>query len=242
MQTRTRWTLLGIFLAAVVAIGAVSSFCITTWWRYRLFVRKCPDGALVQQIAVRADGLRRGASGPVLVEAKASYTVGDAERTLEVGIGSFDATLALVDAAGKVTALPPDGPSWQSAGDAARAALVKLPADLPDGDYVIRAHVVSRVGTSDLDVPLPLYAPARVHVLSDRPLYQPGQLVRFRSVVLRARDLAPLDGRPGVWRVRDPSGEVLLEEKAPAGAWGVTSGSFPLDAGAAQGVWHLAWV
>jgi hypothetical protein len=81
--------------------------------------------------------------------------------------------------------------------------------------------VTSRLGESSVEVPLALYAPARVHVLTDRPLYEPGNTVRFRAVVLRARDRVPLDGRPGRWLVTDPSGEVLLEEKAPAGpgAW-----------------------
>ena len=37
-------------------------------------------------------------------------------------------------------------------------------------------------------------------------------------------------------------GEVLLEEKAPAGEWGVVAGSFPLDKGAAIGTWKVAWV
>ena len=39
----------------------------------------------------------------------------------------------------------------------------------------------------------------------------------------------------------DPTGEVLLEEKAPAGEWGVVAGSFPLDKGAPTGRWTVAW-
>ena len=240
MKTRTRWMLLGVFLAAVVAVAAVRSFCITTWWRTGLLIHRCPDGELVQHVAVRADGLRRDAWGPVTIEAKAVYTIGDAERTLEATIGSFTATLALVDAAGKETPLAPDSQGWQSAGPG-KTAIVKLPA-VPDGDYKLRAHVVSRVGDSTVDVPLALYAPARVHVITDRPLYQPGQTVQFSAIVLRAQGLAPLDGRPGHWMVKDPSGDVLLEERAPAGPWGVAAGSFPLDKGAANGVWHVAWV
>ena len=90
-------------------------------------------------------------------------------------------------------------------------------------------------------MPIPLYTPARIHVITDRPLYEPGNTVRFRAVVLRARDLAPLDERPGMWVVTDPNGEVLLEEKAPAGDWGVVAGTFPLDKGAPTGTWKVAW-
>ncbi len=99
----------------------------------------------------------------------------------------------------------------------------------------------SAIGESTLDLPLPLYAPARVHVLTDRPLYEPGNTVKFRAVALKGSDLTPLDGRPGLWRVYDAQNTLLLEERSPAGAWGVTSGTFPLDQGAESGGWRVEW-
>ncbi|WP_307734619.1 MG2 domain-containing protein [Pyxidicoccus parkwayensis] len=81
-----------------------------------------------------------------------------------------------------------------------------------------------------------------MHVLTDRPLYEPGNEVRFRAVALSAKDLSPLDGRPGTWTLTDPSGEVVLEERAPAGPWGVVAGSFPLDRGATTGTWTVGWL
>ena len=87
---------------------------------------------------------------------------------------------------------------------------------------------------------MPLYAPARIHVLTDRPLYEPGNTVKMRALVLRARDLVPLDGRPGRWSVRDPAGTVVLEERAPAGDFGVVEGELPLDASAPEGTWTVA--
>ena len=58
----------------------------------------------------------------------------------------------------------------------------------------------------------------------------PDIVARLRGLELRARDLAPIESRPGRWIVTDPSGEVLMEEKAPSGKWGVVAGSFPLAA------------
>ena len=98
-------------------------------------------------------------------------------------------------------------------------ARVTLPA-LPDGDYKLRARVTTPLGTGTVEAPLGLYAPARVHVLTDRPLYEPGHQVRFRAVVLRAKDLAPIDGRPGTWFITDPSGEVVLEQRVTGGPLG----------------------
>jgi hypothetical protein len=128
---------------------------------------------------------------------------------------------------------------WEHRGGAALAELT-LP-EVPDGDYQLHASVQTAVGPGEVSVPLGLYAPARIHVITDRPLYQPGNTVRFRAVVLRAHDLVPLDHRPGTWVIRDPSNEVLLEEAAPAGDWGVVAGSFPLDRGAPGGEWKVAW-
>jgi hypothetical protein len=45
-----------------------------------------------------------------------------------------------------------------------------------------------------------------------------------------------------MWQVKDPSGEVLLEEKAAAGEWGVVAGSFPIDKGAPTGSWKVSWI
>ena len=100
--------------------------------------------------------------------------------------------------------------------EAAEGRVVALHPAADDGD-------ASPIGPGMVEA---LYAPARIHVITDRPLYQPGNTVRFRAVALRARDLTPLDHRPGSWVVTDPGGEVLLEEAAPAGDWGVVAGSF----------------
>jgi hypothetical protein len=238
MSPRARRTVVWALAAvAAVALYAISrSVCITTWWRHRVVLPQCPDGALRQTVSIAAHGLRRGAPGAVTVEATARYTVGDADDARAAPVRSFEVELALVDAADKATPLAPGKDGWRRG----RAEIV-LP-DVPDGDYRLRARVRSRLGEDRAEVPLALYAPARVHVLTDRPLYEPGNTVKLRAVVLRARDLAPLDGRPGRWVVTDPSGEVLLEEKAPAGPWGVVSGSFPLDTGAAHGTWSATWV
>ena len=59
---------------------------------------------------------------------------------------------------------------------------------------------------------------------------------------LGAADLAPLEGRPVTWRVLDPTGALLLEEKGKTASFGVVSGSFPLADDADSGAWTVELV
>lgn len=235
VRSRWLWALLG--LAAITFLIASSRTCLRTGFAYGLWVKECPDGDVRQTIQVDSYGLARGAYQSVTVGVTAHYTTGDVDRRQTAPLSRFTPTVALVSAAGETLLAPKDG--WKSQGDLMTAE-VMLPK-VNDGEYTLRARAQSALGDAQVDVPLPLYTPARIHVLTDRPLYEPGNTVRFRALVLKGSDLTPLDERPGTWRVTDPTGLVLLEEKAAAGPWGVVSGSFPLDDGAESGTWTVSW-
>ena len=230
------WTAAGVL--AVVLLIASQIVCLSAWVRYGILVPRCPDGTPRQTVFAQANGLRRGTEGRVTCGARAHYTLGPADLALGTRVRRLDCSVSLVDGERETKLEPKAG--WHDSGGGLTARVV-LP-EIPDGDYLLRARVSSPLGEDSVDVPLAVYAPARVHVLTDRPLYEPGNSVQFRAVVLRARDLAPLDGRPGRWEVIDPQQETLLEEKAPAGEWGVVSGSFPLDSAAQTGTWRVRWV
>lgn len=240
MTPKSRRVVLGILGGLILLVAVVISrlFCFSAWFRYGVSLDECPDGRPRQTLAVWADGLRRDAAGSVRVGALAHYTTRGATEDRQVWIGRLSPALFLVRD-GKETPLTPKK-GWERSGTFSHAEIV-LP-QVPDGDYLLRAKVQTPLEEGTLDVRLPVFAPARVHVLTDRPLYEPGNTVKFRAVALRAKDLAPLDGRPGIWSVVDPAGEVLLEERSPAGAWGVASGTFPLDGGAASGTWRVRWI
>ena len=244
------WIVLVVAVPVVVGILAYflwpRSYCLAARDRYGIKVPICPDGKLRQLLHISGSDLRRGGVGSVSLRATALYTVSQADRVRRASLPRLTAELFLVDARGKQTPLPLDKnrpaeeQGWQLHGGTARGA-VKLPQKLHDGDYKLRARIKTTVGEGQVDLPLPLYAPARIHVLTDRPLYEPGHRVQFRALVVRARDLTPLDNRPGMWLVKDPRGTVLLEEKAPAGRWGVVAGDFLLDRKAATGRWTVSW-
>ncbi len=243
MNVRSRRRLIaggiGVALAGVVLAIISSQVCLSAWLFQGVRVPQCPDGHFRQTAGLRADGLARERSGTVRVWAMAHGVGKSHGQELLARVRRAEAQLVLLDASGKETPLKPEKP-WKQDDDGELSAQVKLPA-LPDGDYRLRAQVTTPLGTDSVEAGLPLYAPARIHVLTDRPLYEPGHRVQFRALALRAKDLDPLDGRPGTWSVLDPNGEVVLEEKAPAGSWGVVSGAFPLDRGAPTGTWRVRW-
>jgi len=225
----------------LAVLGCASLFmCLPAWLRWGVVVDTCPAGRPVPTTWVEASSLRRGVWREVTVGATAHYTPGEADQDWTTDVRHPDVDLVLLQPDGHEVPLP-TRKGWKRSWGHSRTAQVQLPADLPDGDYLLKASTDSRLGPSTTQAKLPLYAPARIHVLTDRPLYEPGNVVQFRALVLRAADLSPLEQRPGTWTVRDPSGEVLLEERAPAGAWGVVAGSFPLDSQAESGDWTVAW-
>jgi hypothetical protein len=221
----------------LVALGASDDTCMPAMFSHGIAVEACPDGALRQTARLEVWGARRGAPGSVWLRAVAHYMGDDADAELQAVVPRVTGIELSLLAANEVRKLPIE--RWERAGGASLAKLV-LP-EVPDGDYRLRATYETGLGKGEVSVPLALYAPARIHVITDRPLYEPGNTVRFRAVVLRAKDLAPLDHRPGTWVVRDPDNEILLEEAAPAGEWGVVAGSFPLDRNARTGTWKVAW-
>ncbi len=226
----------------LVFVGAilVASFdthdgrCEGAYLQHGLTMKACPSGTIRQTAKMSVSGVRRGAEASVSLSAMAHYTVADADAVQTMQLPEIQTVaLTLVNAKNVATPLSPG--TWTNG-----TTTIKIP-EVPDGDYQLHASYQTRLGPGELDVAIPLYTPARVHVITDRPLYEPGNVVKFRAVVLRARDLAPLDGRPGRWVVKDPNGEILLEEKAPATDWGVVAGTFPLDKAAQTGNWHVSW-
>ncbi|MCC7382493.1 MAG: hypothetical protein IT384_11715 [Deltaproteobacteria bacterium] len=237
-----RFLLLSFGTLAILALIAVGSvICLPAWIGSAILVNQCPDGEVRQTLFIGVNGVRRGGEGAVHVGARAHFTTEDADWAQQVPVRRLSAELFIVDAAGVETRLETKDRRPLEEAHFQRYGTVILP-QVPDGDYLLRAKVKTPIASGVIDLPLPLYAPARVHVITDRPLYQPGQSVSFRALALRAVDLTPLDGRPGRFIVEDPSGEVILEEKAPAGELGIVAGTFPLDAEATSGPWRVRWV
>jgi hypothetical protein len=239
------WAVGGVGLCALIYLLYPSRYCRSARSKYGIEVEICPDGKVRQQLFIQGNALRRAGDGYVTLRADALYTIAAADAYRRATIPKIDAKLSLVDGHGKERPLEKakgvlkvrDG--W-TFGRGFAQAKVRVPR-VDDGDYKLRARITTKVGKGTVDLPLALYSPAKIHVLTDRPLYEPGHRVQFRALMVRARDLSPLSNRPGRWLIQDPSGQTVLEEKASAGPWGVVAGNFLLDKQAPNGRWKVIW-
>lgn len=227
----------------LVCVGVCVGFpCLTTGLRYGMWLDRCP--ATEMRLDVSAEGvdlLRGDDQGLLFVRPSARWLL-DGDRDAQLASGQlrrgFSVDVSLLDEQEQpVSGLVVE--RFEAAGDGRRARL-SLP-QVPDGDYTLRVVVDAGFESRTVDLPLPLYAPAIVHLMTDRPLYKPGQEVLLRSVVLKRTDQTPLEGRPGRWRILDPEGNEMLVERDQAGPWGIADGSFPLDAHATHGTWIASW-
>ena len=221
-------------------ILAVAGPCWTSWAFDGVLVSTCPAGDPRPVASVSTYGLERDRPGTINVEVQASYFDKRWREEARTSLRRFDAEAFL-----KVgdELLPVDCEEWDSWSSGQLGCdEARLPSDVPDGDHTLVVRIDTPLERdAEVEVELPLYVPAALHVLTDRPLYEPGQTMLFRAITLRRSDLTPIDDRPGVWEVVDPSGQVLLEERSDGGEWGVTHSSFPLAADARVGQWTVRW-
>lgn len=226
-------------LALVVFCAGVFGPCWSGYVRWGIFVDRCPTGVLPRAHA-EVSGFGRDLDGTVTVSVVGQLYDKDLHPTYETDIHRFSVTLTLVASDGKVTPLEA-AHGWKNPWGQTLQATVRVPKDLPDDDYVLHVVTDTAAGPASADLPIPLFKPALAHTLTDAPLYRPGQVVRFRALLLGRGDLTPLESRPGTWKVWDPDGELVLEERARTGAFGIVDSTFPLAPDAASGDWKVTF-
>jgi len=100
--------------------------------------------------------------------------------------------------------------------------------DLEEGDYTIEVKAVSSKGTSRLDRPVLVQRSYRTMLSTDKPLYQPGQVMHLRALSLAVSDLKPAAQREMVFEVQDPKGNKVFKKKVATSAFGIAAADFQL--------------
>src|SRR5262249_56980069 len=89
--------------------------------------------------------------------------------------------------------------------DGAAAIQFKVP-DVPAGQYKMEVATKSALGEEKLERDVRVKSEGKVLLVTDKPLYQPGQLIHVRALALRPFDLAPIAGKDLTFEVEDAKG------------------------------------
>jgi uncharacterized protein YfaS (alpha-2-macroglobulin family) len=76
-------------------------------------------------------------------------------------------------------------------------------------------------------------------ITTDKPVYQPGQVIHLRTLALDTLDLRAADAQTVTLTVADPQGNKLLHRALPTSQYGVASADFTLDSQATSGDYQI---
>ncbi len=104
---------------------------------------------------------------------------------------------------------------------------LKLPK-VPTGDYKLVVATTSALGDEKIERDVKIKGEPKILLVTDKPLYQPGQMIHIRALCLRPFDLTPVSGAPLTFEVEDPKGNKVFKRSEKTSDFGVVSADFQL--------------
>src|SRR5262249_49828628 len=132
------------------------------------------------------------------------------------GVKSLTETIPLVGADVEVTLRGPDKKltplfKGKAGSDGVATAQFQMPA-IPPGTYAMLVTTRSDRGEEKLEHQVKVKAESKVLLVTDKPLYQPGQLIHIRALTLRPFDLKPVANEELVFEVEDGKGNKVFKK------------------------------
>lgn len=103
-----------------------------------------------------------------------------------------------------------------------------IPGDLEEGDYTLEIRAKGESGNATLSQSQPVSRSFRTMLSSDKPLYQPGQIIHLRALSLNHDSMRPASGRPVYFEIRDPKGNKVFGKRMDTSDFGIASADFQL--------------
>lgn len=112
--------------------------------------------------------------------------------------------------------------------------------DAPDDQYelCIRARTSGR--DELLTRPITLARSWKLMLSTDKPVYQPGQVIHLRSLALRRPDLRPVPGEKVTFSITDPKGNVIFKQEDVSSPYGIAATDCPLAVEILEGTYTIA--
>ena len=103
----------------------------------------------------------------------------------------------------------------------------RLP-DWNDGEYELTVRAQPGFWDESLTRPVQLRRSWQLMLTIDKPVYQPGQVIRVRSLALARPDLKPVAGQEVEYSIADPKGNCIFRKRDVTSRFGIASTECPL--------------
>ena len=113
--------------------------------------------------------------------------------------------------------------------------------DWPDGEYQLQvtASPLGETAPETVKRTVTLKHAWRLMTSTDKPVYQPGQVIHMRGLALRRPDLKPVAGQMMDFSVTDPRGNIVFRDKKPSSPFGIGSADCPLAGELIEGSYQV---
>ena len=170
----------------------------------------------------------------------------NSEASLRLGVHavkSLSETLPLPEATVAVRLLPKEGKAvslyeGKTGADGQADVRFKLPA-LVDGTYKLEIVTKSTLGEEKLERDVKIKSAPKVMLVTDKPLYQPGQMIHIRALALSGFDLTPAANSDLLLEVSDGKGNKVFKKTLKTSDYGIASADFQLADEVNQGDYRI---
>jgi 5-hydroxyisourate hydrolase-like protein (transthyretin family) len=164
-------------------------------------------------------------------------------RCLVQGVRTISETLALPGAEVVVQLRHKDGKKQKLyEGKTGKDGLADVRLRIPEvapGNYVLEVVTRSPLGEEKLERGVQIKSDAKILLVSDKPIYQPGQLMHLRALILRPFDMKPVQNKDIVFEVEDSKGNKVFKRTFQTSEYGIAAVDFQLADEVNLGDYHL---
>jgi hypothetical protein len=170
----------------------------------------------------------------------------NSEASLRLGVHavkSLTETLPLADATVAIRLLPKEGKATtlydgKTGADGQADVRFKLPT-LTEGAYKLEIVTRSALGEEKLEHDIKVKSAPKVLLVTDKPLYQPGQVIHIRALALSGFDLTPAATRDLLLEVSDGKGNKVFKKTLKTSDYGIAHADFQLADEVNQGDYRI---
>ena len=113
-----------------------------------------------------------------------------------------------------------------------------IPAGLA-GSYSLHVAVETAAGSTDFTQPIRVEDKVAIHLSTEKPVYQPGQVIHVRALALDRANHQASAGRKLVFELEDSRGNKVFKKVTQTDEFGVASAEFGLAEEVNLGTYHL---